>query len=234
MRSAPMTIAFAGLIFTATCAAAEERQYSVKETRFIAYKYGQCAVRGHTAGASEAIMRNVDNETLVKRYRILINGDCLSAPGSRLMFPGDFYRYALADGLVRRRLADRPVPDLTNVQPLAHAAAPEEPMPPLDDNQIANLLYANALHKAQQAASFRALGIYGECVVRVSPTHAKALLVTEPETAAENDGFKAIQPALAQCMPEGQTMTLDKFVVRGIVAVNYYRLAMTALQSGAQ
>lgn len=234
MRTALLAITFAGLTLASTSAAAEETFYSVKETRVIAYKYGQCAVRGHTAGASEAIMRNVDNETLVKRYRILINGDCLRAPGSRLMFPGDFYRYALADGLVTRRLADRPVPDLTNVPPLAHAAAQESPMPPLDDNQIANLLYANALHKAQQAAAFRALSIYGECVVRVSPTHAKALLITEPESAAENDGFRAMQPAFAQCMPEGQTMTLDKFVLRGIVAVNYYRLATTALQGGAR
>ena len=235
MRNASMTIVFvAPIFFAATSAAAEDKPYSVKETRFIAYKYGQCAVRGHAAGASEAVMRNVDNETLVKRYSVLINGSCLPVPGTKLAFPGDFYRYALADGLFSRRLASRPAPDFTNVPPLAHAPAPEYPVPPLDNDQVSNLLYAGALRKAQQAASFRALSIYGECVVRVSPAHARTLLLTEPETAAEREGFNAMQPALSQCMPDDKTMTLDKFVLRGIIAVNYYRLAMTALQARPQ
>ena len=147
------------------------------------------------------------------------------------MFPGDFYRYAMADALVARRLADRPVPDLTNVPPLEHAPEVSDPIPPLDGDPINHLLYAGALNQAQQAATFRALSIFGECAVRVSPVQAKALLLTEPETPAESQGFSAMQPALSRCMPENQTMTLDKFVLRGVIAINYYRLAMTALQA---
>lgn len=231
MRAASFALGLAGLSFAATLASAEEKFFSVKETRLIAYKYGKCAVRGHTSGASEAVMRNVDNETLRKHYSILINGYCLPYPGTKLALPGDFYRYALADGLFARRLADRPVPDLTDVAPLEHPAAPDEPIPPFDNNQINGLLYAGAFRAFEQAAMSRALDIYGECVVRADPARAKALLLAEPESAAEREGFKALQPAFSQCMPEEKTMTLDKSVLRGVVAVNYYRLAMTALRS---
>ena len=230
MRSEFKRIGAVAICIAASSTVSAETILSVKETRQIAYKYGKCLVSHHAGSASEAVLRNVDNETLRSQYSILIHGDCL-APGAKLSFPGDFYRYALADALVARELGTKPVPDISKVPPLEHALTPIQPMPPLNNNAVAKFMYSVELRRTQQAEMLRALSIYGECVVRVSPSDAKALLLTEPETPSESGRFQALQPALAQCMPEGKTMTLDKFVLRGIVAVNYYRLAKAAPSS---
>jgi hypothetical protein len=49
-----------------------------------------------------------------------------------------------------------------------------------------------------------------------------------PETDAEAAGFGTLTPTVAQCLPEGRMISLGKLVLRGTIAVNYYRLAHAA------
>lgn len=48
---------------------------------------------------------------------------------------------------------------------------------------------------------------------------------TEPETAAEAGSFDALRPTVAQCLLKGRTLAFGKLVLRGTIALNYYRLA---------
>ena len=40
--------------------------------------------------------------------------------------------------------------------------------------------------------------------------------------------FEALSPALSACAPPEQEVELTKFLVRGTIALNYYRLAQAA------
>jgi hypothetical protein len=220
----------AGLVAAIACsaAAAPDSDYSAKETRKIIYDYAKCVV-GHRAGqASVALLSNVDNNMFVRRYSGLIDGDCLHM-NAKASFPGDLYRYALADALVEREYANAPVPDLSNVPPIDWGPVPQEPAPlPPNASKHQKSEYEKAHQAFDAVASKRALDVYGECVVRGNPAAAKALLLTQPETAAEDNGFDALRPTLGECLPEGRTLTFGKFVLRGVIAVSYFRLAHAA------
>jgi hypothetical protein len=99
---------------------------------------------------------------------------------------------------------------------------------PANASKRAKAKYEEALKNFDEAQSFWLLGKYGECVVRTDPAAAKALLQTRVETAGEVIAFDGLRPALAECLPEGKTLAFGKLVLRGTIAVNYYRLAHAA------
>jgi hypothetical protein len=190
--------------------------FSTKETRRLVWDYGRCI-----------------NKTLMRRYSSLIDGRCLTMPGTpgalKARFEGDQYRYALADALVGAELRAVPPPVLDTVPPLLHrdaGAAPSQMSKtgkPLNPKQ-----YAAALKSYQEDQGTHFLSVYGECVVRVNPAAAKALLMTTPESAEESAKFGAMTTAFATCLPEGRTVAFGKLALRGTVAINYYRLAHAA------
>lgn len=213
-------------------AQADESDYSTKETRAIMHGYARCIVAQHAGKASEAVLQNVDNKTILRRYPMLLNGECLvdqTHTASRMSFAGDLYRYALADALVRKEMATAAVPALEGVPRLDARSLPERPEPlPTDAKKSARRKHEAALKKFDQAVAYYFLGGYGECVVRVDTAGAKALLLTKPDSAEEGQSFSKLRPALETCLPEGQTLRFGKVALRGTIAVNYYRLAHAA------
>jgi hypothetical protein len=192
----------------------------------------------HAQAASEALLAYVDNKTMMRRYGILVDGDCLvrvTHASAKMKFPGDLYRYALADALVARELAAAPVIDLSGVPPLDRGTPPDPPAAPAANaSKGEKARYEDALKDYNEKQSFRALDEFGECVVRTNPAGARSLLLTQPEAPAEASGFDALRPAFAECLPEGMTLAFGKLVLRGTVAVNYYRLAHAARRDAAE
>lgn len=207
-------------------------QFPPKEVRSITYAYAKCVVAREPRKASEALLANVDNATLLQKYRSLIIGDCLvrqTHAESRMSFGGDLYRYALADALFSRELAAKPLPDLANVPPLDQRDPGPEPQPfDAKGRKLSQRRYDEVLKQHHQAVAFAFLGKYGECVVRLAPAESKALLLTVPDSAEETVRFNALRPALGTCMPEGHTIAFGRVALRGSVAINYYRLAHAA------
>jgi hypothetical protein len=232
MRSVLVAAAAAAVTLSGASTAEPFSDYSVKETRRIAYDFAKCVVGRHAAAASEALLRNVDNRTLMKDYGVLIDGDCLTRTthaSAKMSFTGDLYRYALADALVAREFAAAPALDLSKVPPIERGAPPVQPAPlPANASKKDKAAYEKALKSFNDAQSFRILSEFGECVVRTNPAGSKALLLTEPESAAENGSFGALGQAFGECLPEGVTLSFGKLVLRGTIAVNYYRLAHAA------
>jgi hypothetical protein len=229
MRPVLFLGAAAAMLIPALSAADPYSDVSARETRVIAYDYAKCVVGRHAAAASAALLADIDNATILKSHHDLIDGDCLVQivhTGAQMKFPGDLYRYALADALIAREYPAAPVIDPSNVPPLERRALPDPPAPlPPNASKKAKAKYDDAMKGYEEAQSFRALGVYGECVVRTNPAAARALLLARPETAEEASRFDALQPALGQCLPEGRTLTFGRLVLRGTIAVNYYRLA---------
>jgi hypothetical protein len=206
--------------------------FSAAETRKILDDYGACVVKAQRARASEAILRNVGNGELMRRYPQLIKGECLPRQGwaaLQVKFAGDQYRYALADALVRLDLAARPAPVLDAV-PLLDHRAPGDPPSKLSPKgkPLKPAQYEAALRAYERAKGFNFVSRFGECVVRLNPAAARALLLTRPETPEERAAFAPMGTAFGTCMPEGVTVSFSKVVIRGTVALNYYRLAQAA------
>jgi hypothetical protein len=232
MRTVCKAVGLIAIAASTTPLAAQPSNYSAKETRRLAYDYAKCVVARHAGPASEAVLSDVDNKTLMARYWSLVEGECLvrqTHAAAKMSFPGDLYRYALADALVSRELKSAPVPDFSNVPPLQRRALPEAPAPlRANASKAERRKYDEEMKDFTEAEAFRSLGALGECVVRLNAPGAKGLLLTSPETPAETSSFDALRPALGQCLPEGTTLTLGRLVLRGTIAVNYYRLAHAA------
>jgi hypothetical protein len=214
-----------------------DADYSTKETRALTHAYAQCVVRRQAAKASQAIVGNADNGTIMRDYPMLIRPECLTREtrqATRMGFSGDLYRYALADALVNRELAGRPALDLDSVPRLDHRD-PGEPPQAADPSgrKLGKRKLEAALRSHRQASAFAFLSRYGECVVRVDSDGSRNLLLTKPDSTEESARFAALRPAFGRCLSEGQTMRSGKAALRGTIAVNYYRLAHAARASAA-
>jgi hypothetical protein len=205
-----------------------------KQVRALVAGYGDCIVKREAARASAAIVTGLSANEMLARYPQLIQDTCV--PGQlgdlvQVRFSDDQYRYAIADALVRRELAAVPPPVLDDVPPLSHGGPAA---PPTVDSK-GRPLTGRALEAAtrnydrQRAANY--MWRYGECVVRVDPAAAKALLLTEPSSKEENARLSAMGTALGTCLAEGRSLEFGKADLRGTIAVNYYRLAMAARQT---
>jgi hypothetical protein len=209
-----------------------DADYSTKETRTLTHAYARCVVKRQPAKASEAITENVDNETILRDYRMLIREECLTRQvhqSTQMRFTGDLYRYALADALVNQELAAQPVPALEAVPRLAHHE-PGEPPQPVDarGRKLGKRKLAAARERYGREVTYAFLSRYGECIVRADTAGAKALLMTTPDSADETTRFAALRPSFSRCLPEGQTVRFGKVALRGSIAINYYRLAQAA------
>lgn len=221
----------AGLMSQPLIAAQPESDLQATETRRLLHAYGACVVKRQEARAAQAIVANIDNGELLRRYGSLIDGTCLPARMGRVQvrFQGDQYRYALADALARKQYASTPAPALDIVPRLQHRDPGAEPARvTAKGRRLKEKEYQAALREfaAEQAYSY--LSRYGECVVRVNPAAARDLLLTEPGTPQETERFAALRTAFGSCLREDQKLSLGKLALRGTIAINYYRLARAA------
>ena len=229
-----LTIAALALLAAGTPAVAQsdDSEFSTKEIRAITHAYARCVVARHTGRASQALLENADNSTILRRYPSLVDGECLvdqMHSDATMRFSGDLYRYALADALVNRELAAAPAPVLEGVPRLEQQALPERPQAPeAGAKKSVRRKYEEAVESYKRAAAYDFLARYGECVVRVDAAGAKALLLTKPDSPDEGAAFTRIGDALGTCLPEGETLRFGKVALRGSIAVNYYRLAHAA------
>lgn len=163
---------------------------------------------------------------------MLIDGECLvrqTHTSAKMRFDGDLYRYALADALVNLELASAPPPVLDGIARLEQWPLPDKPEPPAPAASKKDARkYEKALEQYDEAVAVYFLAGYGECVVRLNPAAAKALLLTEPDSHEEAASFRRLQTPLATCLPEGKTLRFGKAALRGSMATNYYRLAHAA------
>lgn len=207
-----------------------EKVKPLDETRRVAAKYADCVVRKKPAKAALAVLDLVPNKAIIKNYKDLIDRDCFlkasrTAFEARLRFPNDHLRYALADALVRKEFPTAPAMDVVNIAPLWHEqfdAAAYLPPPGKKRSAKKQALW-NEYALETQASIF--ISKFGECVVRANQKQTHALLLTEPASDAERAVLKNLAPVLGDCLPAGQSFRANQSMIRGTIAINYYRLA---------
>jgi hypothetical protein len=237
VRVAIAVLALAGPTFVQPARAAQDSELSTKETRKLMHAYARCVVERQARRASEALVQNVDNGTILRKYPQLIVGDCLvkqTRQNSMMSFSGDLYRYALADALVSRELAGFENSTFESVPRLDHRDPGEAPKPiGPNGKKISTRKYEAALKDYRESSGVAYISRFGECVVRAAPSEAGALLKAVPDSPEEAIRFGALRPALGRCLPEGETLRFGKTALRGTIAINYYRLAQAARAGSA-
>lgn len=205
-----------------------------KQVGAMVAEYGDCIVKREQARASAAILAHVNVDEMLRRHPQLLQKSCVQnklGDFVEVTFWDDQYRYAIAEALVRRELAALPPPVLDDVPALDHRGPQAPPRVDAKGRPLQGRALERAMRDYDQQRASNYMWRYGECVVRVDPVAAKALLLTEPASAAENARFKAMGTALGTCLAEGRSLEFGKADLRGTIAVNYYRLAIAARQT---
>ena len=221
------------MALTQSSVLAAESAKTEAANRKMMHEYARCVVKQKREQASDAIISNSDNATIIRRYPELLSSDCLGrvAGSIQMKFGGDLYRYALADALVNLDFSVKSESTFSNRLPLAHLLPPSQSDL---DAALADTKYKRKRQELQKSFDKKVgvvwLSRYGECVVRRDPAKARLWLLTPPGVPEEVSRINELQPAFNTCLGEG-TLKFNRVTMRGTVAINYYRLAMATVQS---
>ena len=216
-----VAVIFAGQFFLA-----DQSNRALRETRKKVREYADCIVKKRPGDATAAVLSMSENTTLTKDYPKILDEYCFTGFTDKMAFPADLLRYALADALVRRELANQPVLDPQSIAPLAH----RDPVPPPSVIQDNAKTSGKKTYNREQwlfgvALAYAQVSHLGECVVRTDPGGANRMLASAPTSDVESAAMRALHPALSGCLAKGNTAYLTKEVLRGTIALNYYRLS---------
>ena len=224
---APLVLVLSAAPTSAQPASTRESQADAKKAREVLRSFGQCIVnsKGSRVLAAHVILEDVSNETIIKKYPGLVDPNCMPMGANTLTLPGDYIRYGIAEALVTRELV-QPATSFDGVPLLQHKA-----VDPADFTAKpgASKKSIQTLEQARLNAEDRVFASkFGECVVRTDPAYSRKLLFTATSSLEEDAFFAALRPALGSCLIPGQTIKIEKSMVRGTIALNYYRLAHAA------
>jgi hypothetical protein len=205
--------------------AQDESDYSEKEAARVFYDFASCAAKSRPKAARAAVLSQLPNDELIKRYPALVSSDCLEEESVALRLPGDILRYGLADWLVRTDYPTGFPQDLGQVPPLEHRQVLDADYMPKPGKTLKPKELEQLQKRKEAAEAYRIMSIYGECVVRLDVAGAHALILSKAGSAEQKAAFDALQPALAECLPEGTTIAFKPLTLRGTIALNFYRLA---------
>lgn len=238
----------AGVVLATAASMAQAAPVDTKAVRKAMANYGKCIVQREPARSREFILsggfitrRDDDERTLLSPECMpgeeLVRAGLLDQAGvtsrAKLRLPDTMVRWAIGQALFDRDAGTLGATDFTAVPALSY----EEPYPVRTTDRDGNPISAERI--AQQQKKFDekkgdvALARVGECVARADAAGTRAALVTPLDTPEELAALKAVGPALANCLPKGQTIGFDRMSLRGSLAVAYYRLASAAQPSGA-
>lgn len=229
----------AGLWLAASCAAqaAPKPAFSEGETRRITYDYARCVVNRSPAQARKVILANLDNSTIINKHGDLISSECLvdvaktGVLGVEMRMPGDTFRFALADALFSLDLRGSVPVDVKSAAPLQHRVFDENEFKPKPGKTFSKRRAEKAREDRDNSLASAFLATFGECVVRSDSNSAHALLMTVPSSPEEREAFTALKPAFGGCLTNGGRFKVDRMMMRGAVAHNYYRLALAPKKS---
>ena len=175
-------------------------------SRLVLAEFSKCIVRRKHDVAARVVLDPAANLGRERAEGLFIS-DCMPTR-SRMRVNATQMRYGLAEALTIAEAKTLSF-DFANVAPLSH---------PLSASS------SPALFPAEQVA-LAAASPFGECVVRAAPAQSLAVLRTRVGSPEESAAMESLFPLLGKCLGKGKEMRLNRFVMRGTLALNLYRLA---------
>lgn len=208
-------------------AVAAEKRDPAAEARTVAYQFAECTIKRNRKLAERIVLEQLRNSELMDRYHVLITGDCVPVGGwgtLEVRFPEPHLQYALATVMVRSD-PSLTVTEPSSIPPLKHRGIDEAEYRPKPGKRVSDKRAAKLIEDRSEALARVALSLVGECVVRAAPAQSATLVRSEIASPAERAAFSSILPGLQGCLPAGKQISFSREVLRGIVAMNFYRLA---------
>jgi hypothetical protein len=189
-------------------------------SRAVMAEFAGCVVRRKHDVAAEVVL-DPSQQLGSEDNKGLFISDCMPS-GARMRAKAAQMRYGLAEALVLADVKAAP-DDLSQVAPLQHPPFVDASMPAAVAADPERVARWQAF--AEAAQSYANLAPIGECVVRADPARSLALLQTEVESDAEKTAVGALAPVLPGCVKKGEQLAINRFNLRGTIALNLYRLA---------
>jgi hypothetical protein len=189
-------------------------------SRAVMAEFAGCVVRRKHDVAAEVVL-DPSQQLGSEDNKGLFISDCMPS-GARMRAKAAQMRYGLAEALVLADVKAAPA-DLSDVAPLQHPPFVDASMPAAVAADPERVARWQAF--AEAARAYASLAPIGECVVRANPAGSFALLKTAVESDEEKAALGAIAPALPGCVKKGEQLSVNRFNLRGTIALNFYRLA---------
>jgi len=207
-----------------------------EENRLYTNEYASCMVDINHKRAAEIILNDVSDLTFAAKYQdILIDKPLNEVFECRQMhmryqaewlMNEDLLRFALAEALVRADLKSDKSTNFSDRAPLSHYQVETKDALAVR-LRLTEKKQIPMLEKAfEQQLAMMWLAYYGECVVRRDPMKVRDWLFSKSGSAAEDQAIQNIAESLSACLTDGQKLNFKRNVLKGAMAVNYYRLAM--------
>lgn len=87
---------------------------------------------------------------------------------------------------------------------------------------------AGAAWYAAPSGRFAPLQSFGECVVRMNPQGARAVVLSDVGSTEERAAYRMLRPAMARCIRPGDKIRFSKSVLEGLFAEALYHLSIGA------
>jgi hypothetical protein len=200
------------------------------------HAYAGCTVRYSHKRARELVLSNVADDQMERDFKdIYVSSPLVWVSGCRELVIRDgvafrlqsgMYRAALAEALIVSELKDAPIAGLSLRAPLQHwlpegeASLAQRLAATSDDGKRAKI---ESEHKAEISKIW--LAVYGECVVRKDSDGSWGWAMSKSGSRDEEMAIARLKPALGDCLTSGSTLNFPKDILRGTIAINYYRLA---------
>jgi hypothetical protein len=230
------------LALTMLAAAAEQpaiidveiaKTVATPEYRPLVAHYAQCIVeRDHTEAADFVLRKNVEwTKSGQSKVRKLIDKSCVPSQATQVQaatlkkMTVEMLRSPIADALVRFELPTSDPTLIATAQPLPSAGLVES-LWPSDACKKCNAEQRKEFDETRvRTSASMAPYIFAECAVRTDPGDAHKLLMSEMNSADESSAFAGLAPAFSQCVAEDAKINSSRTVLRGLIALSYYRLA---------
>lgn len=206
-------------------APAWSRTLSPEQTAQLAQRFAACIVKQMPSRAWRLIVEHDRTQRDVAQRLRFDDINCLREVQGGLRFPLYALHYVLARELFMKYLAAGPVPAFEGVAPLDH-----RPPDPLDESKLP----PDRVRAAELRQSWQLLQVgyvmsrYTECIVRQNPQATFSWLRTADGSAEAQSAIDALRPALAGCLPAGETARVSREGLRSALTLSYARLAVAA------
>jgi hypothetical protein len=191
--------------------------------------FAGCLAKRHRRAVTDYVIRaDIPTSAIIRAEKSLADPACVPAGSSRaeaktlLNLPEEL-RPALAEMLVREEFPIFEVSQISAAQPLDYAKTAERLWPACAGCEPRKLKQVEAARA--RAARLMAPLAFGECAVRTDPADSHRLLLAEVGSPEEAAALRSLQPAFEQCVMPDERLGMSRTAARGLISLNYYRLA---------
>ncbi|HWI75967.1 MAG TPA: hypothetical protein VNS53_02650 [Sphingomicrobium sp.] len=232
-----LAIPLAFVYLTGAASAQDDISLDTMAKRKSVQIFADCVVKRHLEGARQFVLSGSGSGG--SEAAKILDSECIGAATAdvggmggivTLQAPRNEIRFAVAEALVHRDLRNFDPNEIAKAAPLPQSTLNSALYAIKDSAKLSENERQERILQLERARSrdeaLVALTNYGECVVRKNPVGARNLLESRVNGPEEGDAFQAMMPAFSACLDKGKDFKSDRNLLRGTIALNYYRLAL--------